>query len=145
MSNAELVAVIDGRQVPLDRCSWLWLSPVGCALGAVSADVAPSDDEAHAHFESVRKERERQLSWGFHMELIPLDAFEERARACFTGKCSHEMPPDLRTCHACRRLGKAGFRTVPDEHGKMRVRCVSEKACRKRRLHHYGRDERDCA
>lgn len=145
MSHVEMMVMVDGKPVPLNRCSWLWVSPTGCVLGAVSADVAPGDDEAHSHFESVRQDRERQLKWGFTMELILLDDFETRARSCFTGKCGHEMPSDLKTCHSCRRIGKSGFRTVPDEHDKMRLRCLAVNACRKRRVHHYGRDERDCA
>ena len=145
MSDVELMAVIDGKPVPLNRCSWLWVSPTGCALGAVSADAASGDDEAHAHFESVKADRERQLKWGFTMELIALDDFETRARACFTDKCGHEKPTGIQTCHYCRRLGKGGFRTVPDRDGKMRVRCAAEKACRRRRIHQYGRYEDDCA
>lgn len=139
MSDPELSVTINGVSHSLRRCAWLWLNPVGHVCGSVMADVTPTADAAHAEFESDSRDRARQLSWGFTIELIPLAEFEARARPCMLNECGHVEPSDLRCCKLCGRIGKSDFHTVLDEKGKTLLRCRARKACARRRLIRYGR------
>lgn len=142
VNEVELSVVIDGVTHPMRRCAWLWIDPVGHVYGSVSADTVLTADAAHAEFESDRRDRERQLNWGFTLELIPLSSFGERARPCLIGECDHEPPPGLKTCKLCGRIGRGDFHTVLDERGKALLRCRARRSCDRRRLIRYGSPSR---
>lgn len=140
ISDLDILVNLQGETVSLKKCSWLWVNPVGHVYGALSGEYATSADEAHAEFENDKRHRGRQREWGFTMELIPLEKFQERARPCMLGTCGHETPSDLKTCKLCGRIGKNDFHTVLDEKGKALLRCRARPACNRRRLQRYGRE-----
>lgn len=140
MDEIELMVTIDGETLPLDKCDWLWIDPVGHVIGAALAGNLPREEEAYAEFENTSNGRRLQRSWGFRMELIDHRRFGELATPCMTGKCDH---PDLETmgihvCRLCGRLGKKDFQTVIDKDGKPLLRCVGRTSCRKREIKRYG-------
>jgi len=137
-----LVELDDGSNVPLDECSWLWVSPSGCALGITAASHYPEADAAHAAFEPIKRDRERQLSWGFTMRLITRAGFDDNVKTCISGTCAHTLAP-LKLCKRCGRIGKESFHTVLDSHGKPRVQCAVKRECRKREVRQYGRHRDD--
>lgn len=127
---------VNGSLVPINRCLWLWVEPSGCILGSTLAEYNATADDAHREFVPGKRDRMFQLRWGFTMELIHRNQFEERALSCFMGKCGHELT--IRVCDRCGRLGKNNFRTVIENNAKL-TECAGKIACRDRQTRKYGR------
>lgn len=106
----DLMAVIDGKPVPLDACGWFQRNECGCIISALVA--APSNgtvyataEQAHKHIEPNHRYRERDEREGRTWELMLMDDY--RANIGSHWECSqHSMPPG-EPC-VCRRPIPAG-------------------------------------
>lgn len=69
---------------------WIRIAPNGCIRGSVHEDfVGQLAEDAHKEFTPLIKDRRREATEGWRHELISLDEWDRRARACLTGRCQH--------------------------------------------------------
>lgn len=85
----ELLVPLDGQTVPLKDCRWVKFAPDGCAISSLLGSCAVDEDDAHREFTPRRRDRERDMRRGYSLELLTREQWQERAKACFLGRCQH--------------------------------------------------------
>lgn len=129
-----LSAEIDGDRIPLEDCTWVLLSPSGCAFALLDPDQAATPEASLAYHLPVREIRERRLRQGWRVELMPRRTCKG-VYECLRGRCEHPADSRQRCCAQCGRTGRQGFEAIgPSGRGKHMITvCSSKSACRKRR------------
>lgn len=97
----DLMAVIDGKPVPLTDCSWVQTMACGCICSVATAaydDTAyATEQQIHEHTEPLKRERDRQIKNGFTWELMAFEDYKVRF-GLDAWKCPHTL---------AQRTGKA--------------------------------------
>jgi hypothetical protein len=93
----DLMAVIDGKPVPLEACGWFQREKCGCIVAALVAapnatTVYASAEQAHQHITPNRRSRDKEIREGCTWELMLMDDY--RGNIGTNWECSqHSTPP----------------------------------------------------
>jgi hypothetical protein len=94
----ELMAVIDGKPVPLTDCSWVQTMACGCICSVATAaygDVAyATEQQIHEQTTPLKRDRDRDVKRGFTWELLTFEDYKARFSVS-AWKCPHT--PEQRT------------------------------------------------
>jgi hypothetical protein len=95
----DLMAVIDGKPVPLADCSWVQTMACGCIVTVATAaydDVAyATEQQIHEHTVPLKRDRDRDIKRGFTWQLVTFDDYKARYGGTDAWKCPHT--PEQRT------------------------------------------------
>lgn len=96
----ELMAVIDGKPVPLADATWIFFFACGCAYGACTAqlgdEACATEDQALREMYPLKRDRDRFHKRNGRLELMPWDRY--RREIDLSVLCSHTL---------AQRTGKA--------------------------------------
>jgi hypothetical protein len=123
---SDLMAVIDGKPIPLEACGWFQREKCGCIIAALVAvtgnTVYATAEQAHRHMARDRRTRDRDERQGRTWELLPMDFYRQHIGANW--ECSQHSNPPLPPCD-CGQPIPAGrkatcsreCRFADDDHG----------------------------
>jgi hypothetical protein len=87
----ELMAVIDGKPVPLTKCVWISFSACGCPFGALTAafsdEAFATEDQALREIYPLKRDRDRFQKRGDRLELMGWDRY--RQEIDLSVRCPH--------------------------------------------------------
>ncbi|MFJ3089105.1 hypothetical protein [Streptomyces sp. NPDC086838] len=90
---ADLMVQIDGVTYPLAECFWVRVNSQGCAVGSVypvlGDEVIATPQQAQREWSSTKRQRASDERHGMQHLLFSPQQWEERAKPCFLGRCSH--------------------------------------------------------
>lgn len=88
----ELLVVIDGKTRDLRSCHWVLFGPNDCAYASEYGDGAVDAEQAHKNLRPYKRDRDREIKQGYHVELLSKEQWREQAGPCFYGTCTHRKP-----------------------------------------------------
>lgn len=87
----DLMAVIDGKPVPLRDAAWIFFLACGCPYGACTAQLGDeafaTEDQALREMYPLKRDRDRFYKQGRRLELMSWDRY--RAEIDLAAKCPH--------------------------------------------------------
>lgn len=87
----ELMAVLDGKTVPLTNATWIFFTACGCPFGALTAAYGDkafaTEEQALRKMYPTKRERDRFHKRGCRLELMPWDRY--RAEIDLSVRCPH--------------------------------------------------------
>ena len=96
----QLIAVIDGKNVPLTDATWIAFFACGCPFGALTAAIGDeafaTEEQAFREMYPLKRDRDRAIRQGRRMELMSWDRY--RAEIDLSARCKHTL---------AQRTGKA--------------------------------------
>ena len=86
----ELLVSIGGETTTLRSCHWVLFGPNDCAYASEYGDGAVDAEQAHKNLRPYKRDRDREIKQGYHVELLSKEQWREQAGPCFYGTCTHK-------------------------------------------------------
>jgi hypothetical protein len=90
---AELLVEVDGAQVPLKSCEWVFYAacgcPVGCCWPVIGDTVLATEDAVFREMYGSKREAAKARKAGKTARLVSREDFLEDVVPALTGKCPH--------------------------------------------------------
>lgn len=88
----ELLVSIGGETTTLRSCHWVLFGPNNCAYASEYGDGAVDAEQAHKNLRPYKRDRDREIKQGYHVELLSKKQWRDKAGPCFYGTCTHKKP-----------------------------------------------------
>lgn len=88
----ELLVSIGGETTTLRSCHWVLFGPNDCAYASEYGDGAVDAEQAHKNLRPYKRDRDREIKQGYHVELLSKQQWRQKAGPCFYGTCTHKKP-----------------------------------------------------